>query len=278
MWTSLALIAGLSWTPGQADKLEIKNARFTYGILGQERKESTFLPGDLVVLAFDIEGLKTEDDGSATYSMTMKLFHEKETKPVFEKMPQALTVVNTLGTGRLPSFALTNLFADAATGEYTMSIVVEDGKTKTKTNLERKFTVKPMELGIVRCGFVYNRLNEEQAGGAPHLAPPLAVPGQNLMLNFAVVGYKTAGDKEQPNVAVKMVIKDESGKPVVAKPFGGKNTELDDELKQLKMIPFQAPIQANRSGKFSVTISVEDKNAGGKTVEQTLELRVIELK
>ncbi len=277
MWTSLALMTALSWTPAQANQLELKNARFTYGILGQERKESTFIPGDMVVLAFDIEGLKTADDGSATYSMSMKLFHNKEAKPVLEKVPQRMTVVNTLGGNRLPSFALTNLFTDAETGDYTMSIVVEDVLAKVSAKLERTFKVKPLEFGIVRVGFVYSQLNEEQAGGPPHLAPPLAVPGQNLMLNFSVVGFKMAGAKDQPDVAVTMVVEDEAGKPVLKKPFSGKATEIDDELKKLKIIPFQVPVQINRSGKFKIVITVEDKHSGGKSISQSLDLKAIEV-
>jgi hypothetical protein len=277
MWTSLALMTALSWAPAQNNQLEVKNARFTYGILGQERKDSTFLPGDMVVLAFDIEGLKTADDGSARYSMTMKLFHGNDPKPVLAKVPQAMTVVNTLGGNRLPSFALTNLFTDAEKGEYTMSIEIQDQLGKTSTKLERKFTVKPMEFGIVRIGFVYSQLNEEQAGAPPHLAPPLAVPGQNLMLNFSVVGYKVAGEKEDPNVQVTMAVQDDAGNPVLKKPFSGKATELDSDLKKLKIIPFQVPVQVNRSGKYKIVITVEDKHPGGKTVTQTLDLKAVEV-
>lgn len=277
MWTNVALMTALCWTPAQAGQLEVKNARFTYGILGQERKEAVYLPGDLVVLAYDIEGLKTAKDGSAKYSMTMNLFFNKKEKPVFSTVPQEMTVVNSLGGNRLPSFALTTLFTDAEAGEYTMSVVVEDSEAKVKAKLERKFTVKPMEFGIVRPGFIYSTLNEEEAGGAPHLAPPLAVPGQNLMLNFAVVGYQVKGEKEQPNIEVTMSIEDESGKPVLSKPFSGKATDVDDEFKKLKIVPFLMPIQANRSGKFKITITAKDKNAGGKTTKLTLDLKVVEI-
>ncbi|MGH7223076.1 MAG: hypothetical protein ACRELF_07605, partial [Gemmataceae bacterium] len=250
MWTTLALVSALSWTPAQAGQLELKNARVTYGILGQERKDTNYLPGDLVVLAFDIEGLKVAPDGLAKYSMSVKLYDHKQKKVVFEKVPQQMEVVNTLGGSRVPTFALTNIGTDTAAGKYTMTVEVNDGKVSKK--LERDFEVKKSEFGIVRPGFVYNKLNEEQVGPTTTIAPPLAVPGQNLMLHFAVVGFALAGDKNDPNVKVEMKVVDEAGKPVLEKAFSGRATKIDDEAKQLRVIPFEVPIQVTRIGKFKV--------------------------
>src|SRR5579875_326455 len=225
MWTTLALLSALSSAPAQGGQLELKNPRFTYGILGQERKDSTFLPGDMVVLSFDIEGLKTKDDGTAQYSMSMKLFNHKKNKYVFEKDPQELTVVNSLGGTHQPAWALTNFFTDSDPGDYTIRVEVKDilGNATAKP-LERKLTVNKLEFGIVRPGLVYLDLNENQVGAAPALAPPLAVPGQNLMLHFTTVGFTEAGEKNEPKVSVQVEIQDESGKPVVKNPKSGKAT------------------------------------------------------
>src|SRR6476659_4949110 len=125
MWTTLALMSAMNWTPAQAGQLELKNVRVTYGILGQERKDTTYLPGDLVVLAFDIEGLKVADDGQVKYSMSMELLDSKG-KSLFKKDPQDTIAVNTLGKARLPAFALTEVGTDTAPGKYTMNVVVTD--------------------------------------------------------------------------------------------------------------------------------------------------------
>jgi hypothetical protein len=277
MWTTLALMSALSWTPAQAGQLQLKNARVTYGILGQERKDTNYLPGDMVVLAFDIEGLKVESDGRVQYSIGMKLYDHKAKKMVYERAPQPMTVVNTLGGSRLPSFALTNIGTDTEPGKYTMTVMVNDVAGKTSKELKQDFEVKKPDFGIVRPGFVYNKMNEEQAGPPTTIAPPLAVPGQNLVLNFTVVGYRLAGDKNQPKVEVKMEVMDETGKdPVLKKPFTGKAEEIIDEAKQLKVIPFEVPIQVNRSGKFKVVLTATDKLAN-KTVTLTLDLKVVEL-
>ncbi|HEY7331114.1 MAG TPA: hypothetical protein VH592_25990 [Gemmataceae bacterium] len=280
MWTTVALLSALSYAPGQAEQLELKNPHFTYGILGQERKDDTFLPGDMVVLSFNIEGLKIKPDGTAQYSMGMKLFNHKKNKYVFEKDPQENMVVNSLGGSHQPGYALTNLFPDTEPGEYTIRVDVKDvqGNTSAKP-LERKFTVKKLEFGIVRPGFVYLELNENQAGAMPSLAPPLAVPGQNLMLHFTTVGFTEAGEKNEPKVSVEVVVQDESGKPVLAKAIGGKATSYpDEEARKLKILPFRVPVQVNRTGKFKIVITAKDENAGKTATFPPLDLTTVEVK
>ena len=64
MWATLAMLSAMSYAPAQAGQLELKNARYTFGLHGQS-KDTNFLPGDLAILSFDIEGLKVKNDGSA---------------------------------------------------------------------------------------------------------------------------------------------------------------------------------------------------------------------
>jgi hypothetical protein len=272
MWTTLALMTALSGTPAQAGQLDFKNVRVTYGILGQERKDTTFLPGDLYVLAFDIEGLKVAEDGGVKYSMSMELT-DKAGKTQFKKDPNEMVTGNTLGGSRLPAFALTEIGVDTPPGEYKMTVIVTDGVTKATGKLERTFEVKAPRFGIVRPGFTYNNLNERQVG-QPQIAPPLAVPGQNLLLNFAVVGFDLKGEMQNPNLEVKIDVKDANGQGV--KPYTIPATSIEDEFKKLKVFPFAFPIQLNRSGKFTIAITATDKHTS-KTATMTLDLRVVDL-
>ena len=282
MWTTLALLSALNGTPAQAGQLELKNVRYTYGILGQERKETPYLPGDVVVVAFDIVGLKVGPDGQVHYSMSTELTGKEKDpgtgkpKILFRKDPQNLVTVNTLGGTRLPSIAYTEIGTKTDAGEYTMTVVVTDVAAKASVKLERKFEVKPTQFGIVRPGFTYIDMNERGAGGT-QIAPPVAVPGQSLQLNFAVVGFtldKT--EKMLPKVSVKMEILDESGKPVLEKPFTGVAVNLEKEFKDLGVCPFQFPMQINRSGKFKIMLTAKDEHTG-KSATQTLDLKVIEV-
>src|SRR3954447_4849741 len=104
MWAALALTTVMSVAPAQ---IELKNVRSTYGVLGQERKDDKILPGDLLVVAFDIEGLKVKDDGRVLYAMGMELTKKGKEKPEFKRDPQDLEAINSLGGSTLPAFALT---------------------------------------------------------------------------------------------------------------------------------------------------------------------------
>lgn len=277
MWTTVALMSALSFTPAQAGQLELKNARFTYGFLGQARKESTFLPGDLVLLQLDIEGLKVKDDGYAKYSVGWSLFSHKKNKELFAKEAQPLEVVNSLGGSSQPVFIMPPPQTYMDPGDYTIKVEVADIQGGAKQKLERKFTVKPLEFGIVNPGFVYN-VNPGVAG--PLYAPPVAVPLQNLMLHFTTVGATEGGaEKNLPKVTLKVEIQDESGNPVKKTPITGKAERYDtDEARKLKLIPFQIPIQVNRSGKFKVVVSAKDEHAGKTASLPPLDLTVIDVK
>ena len=96
-----------------------------------------------------------------------------------------------------------------------------------------------------------------------------------ILLHFAVVGFTLDKDKQQPNVITEVSVLDESGKPVLAKPFSGTTTEVGNQFK--KILPMDFPVQLNRSGKFKVQIKVTDKLAN-KTAETALDLTVVEQK
>lgn len=277
MWTTLALMSALNVAPAQAEQLELKNARFTYGMLGQERKDNSFLPGDMAALAFDIDGLKVADDGQVRYSMKFTLT-DKKGDVKYGRDPKEMVAVNTLGGGRLPAIARGEIGPDTQPGDYTMTVVVTDLAVKGKkpAELKQPFKVKPIQLGIIRTGFVYSDLSET-GGGGPQLAPPLGVPGQNLMLHFAAVGFEVKGDKQQPNLAVKMEIQDDKGNPVLKKPFTGTVQNVGDAEKKLRFVPLHFPIQLNRAGKYKIVLTLTDKNASDKTVTQSLDLRVVDL-
>src|SRR5437870_4766896 len=107
MWAPLALASALSLAPGQAGELKVTNPRTTLGIYGQDRKNNTYLPGDMLFVSFDILNLKAEDSGRIQYSMALELINKKEKdekkKIVFTKEPTELESINSLGGSRLPA-------------------------------------------------------------------------------------------------------------------------------------------------------------------------------
>jgi len=264
MWATLALTAVLT-APAQAGELAIKNVRSTHGVLGPTRKENKLLPGDLLVVAFDIENLTVKDDGQILYAMGMEVWRKGAKKPEFKRDPQDMEAANTLGGSTLPSFAMSVIGTQTPPGEYTLKVLVKDrGKPKGATvTLEQKFEVVKLELGFVQV---------KLTNVAAEPVPALGVPGQNMLLHCALVGYKK-DMKMLPNVTFEMQVTDADGKPTLAKPFKG---DIKMEPKENPGMMTFAPIilQLNRAGKFKVTIKATD-NVGKKSTDHSFELNVL---
>jgi hypothetical protein len=268
MWAALALTTVLT-APAQAEELKLKNVRSTYGILGPTRKENKLLPGDLLVVAFDIDNLAVKDDGRVLYAMGMELTKKGKTKPEFKREPQDLEAYNTLGGTSLPAFAMSAIGTDTPPGEYTLKVIVKDrgSKPTRTTTLEEKFQVLPPSLGFVQV---------KLTTGSGEPAPNVAVPGQSLLLHCALVGFESDKKSRAPHVTFEMVVQDAEGKPTVAKPFKG---DIKTEPRAVPGMMTFAPIilQLNRSGKFKVVIKARC-NISNKTCEQTFDLNVLAVK
>jgi hypothetical protein len=259
MWAALALTTVLNVAPAQ---LELKNVRLTYGVLGQERKDDKYLPGDMLVVAFDIEGLKVKDDGRVLYAMGMELTKKGGKKPEFKRDPQDLEAVNSLGGSTLPAFALTVIGTDTAPGDYTLKVTVRDRQAKSEKILEKKFEVKKTELGFVNLRFT------SQAGEP---APNVALPGQRVYLHCALVGFGIGKDK-LPHVTFEMSILDSADKPTLPTPFKG---DIKSDVKGSGVMTFvPIPLELNRPGKFKVVLK-STCNVNKKTTESILDLTVL---
>ncbi|MFO0843760.1 MAG: hypothetical protein U0797_15425 [Gemmataceae bacterium] len=261
MWAALALTTVVSVAPAQ---LELKNVRTTYGVLGQERKDTKLLPGDMLVVAFDIDGLKVKDDGRVLYSMGIELTKKGKDKPEFKREPQDLEAVNSLGGSSLPAFGMTFINTEAEAGEYTFKITVRDRQNKgAEKVLNHTFEVIPVRLG-------FTLLKLTSGSGEP--VPNVGVPGQRVWFHHSLVGYELGKDK-QPNVTFEMQVLDEAGKPVVSKPFKGEFKEADPKTPGL-MAFAPVPLDLNRTGKFKIVLKATD-NIARKSTEQALDLTVM---
>jgi hypothetical protein len=276
MWAALAVSAVLAAVPADAGPLQIKNDRFTYGILGQDRPDDKVIPGDTLIVAFNIDGLQVKDDGKVNYSTSMELVN-KDGKSEFKENPIDRESINTLGGSHLPCWSLVSIGTDTPPGQYTVKISVADTSVKggKPVTVQRKFEVVAPRLGIVRIGLGYDKPPQ-----APPPAPPVAVPGQQLLAFFTVVGFETkpgaTKDKLTANVHVELSILDDSGKPTLTKPYVGDAKDITEEYKAY--VPFQFPLPLNRSGKFKIRITATDVFGKKPPVTQELDLNVIDVK
>jgi hypothetical protein len=250
--------------------LELKNVRATYGILGQERKDNTVLPGDIYVLSFDIEGLQVAKGDVIRYSIGVE-FINKDGKTEFKQDPVPQEVTPTLGGNRVPAYANVTVGKDVTPGEYTVRVTVSDQTANKTQKLEQKFEVQSLRFGLVRVGFAY------PVALPPPPAPPVGVVGQALIFQATAVEVGLSDKTKNPDLLAEVNIVDEAGKPTLSQPLQGKVQDISEEFRRLRVIPMSFAIQVNRPGKFKVTMAVTDKITG-KKAEQTLDLTAIEHK
>jgi hypothetical protein len=275
MWTTLAL-AAISLAPAQGGALELSNIRPTYGVLGAPRSDTDYLPGDELFLAFEIDGIKIDDAGSATYTMSTEVTNSKG-KVQFKQDPEKLqTSGNYLGGTRLPAFAHLEIGLDMPADEYTLKLSIIDLGVKNgkPAELTRKFKVLPPALGIVRVGLSY-----DSEGRLP--APMQGVVGEQLMLHYFVVGFERDATKDkkkpQPDLSFDLRILDEKGKPTLAKPISDRvpNKLVPEVAANLRHLNLDLPIVLSRPGSYTVELTVTDYVAKKKAVTLTFPLKVL---
>ena len=143
-------------------------------------------------------------------------------------------------------------------------VTVKDRTTGKEAVLSRDVQIEEMKFGFIRPRFTST---------ASEPAPPYAVPGQALLLHFALVGYEPNKMKVS-DVDVEIQILDSEGKPTTAKSAKSKVQQaLKDEQRFIEFLPI--PLQLNRAGKFKVVMKAKC-SVSGKTAEQALDLTVLD--
>jgi hypothetical protein len=273
MWTTLVLAAALGLTPGQSNQLSFHNVRSVLLLFGPERQTNKFLPGDVFMLVFDIEGLKADGNGKMLYRLARQVTDSKG-KLVWGEEPQDREapggVFVYLGGNRVPSTAPVEIRMDQPPGEYTLTVTVTDRVSKASKKLDAKFEVLPKGFGIVQLvtaityAFPPNTI----------VVSPSGVVGEYRILDAAIVGFERDSVKKQPSVVVEMRILDESGKQV-SKPA---SQEFNQDVPEtLTLLPVQFPLFLNRPGNFTVELQATDR-INKKTAKVSFPLTSVEQK
>ena len=266
MWSPLPLVAVLALVPTQPPtaSLNLTNVRNTYGELGGTRPETGLLPGDVLFVGFDIEGVAIDPAGQVQYTMAMEV-QDATGKAIFKQDPAAKQDFVPLGGNKLPARAFITVGLDQPPGDYTLKVTVTDTATKATRTLDRKFKVLPKDFGIVA---VYTSVDPQ--GQVP--APTTGIVGQSVFIQFGIIGFGREPAKKQPNVVCEMVPIDESGKPTLQKPSVLTIAEGVDEKDPGFSIRFQLPL--TKAGKYTIRLKATDKITG-KTYSFDLPLAVL---
>jgi hypothetical protein len=146
---------------------------------------------------------------------------------------------------------------------------VKDERANKTAMLTREFEVLAKDFGLVRLQLTTVSRN-------PEALPPVAVPGQPIMLNCAAINFLRDKNTDQPDVSVQVTILDEQGKPTLAKPS---SDAVDKDFpKNAIAIPISLPLQLNRGGKFTVVVEATDRLAKKPAAKLSFPLVVMEQK
>jgi hypothetical protein len=243
MWMTAALVAALSSVPAQANALSFTNIRSTYGVQGPTRSDARFLPGDEMVLAFDINGLKVEVGGKALYSIGLEAADSQGTVD-FKQDPTDQESKLASGGDSVPGFASVQIGLDQPPGNYILKVSVTDRAARSSQSFTRPLQVIPKAFGLVRIGITSD--------------PKAQVPC--FSINFAAVGFARDQGSGQPSLTVAARMVDEAGRATEARPVVG---EVKDGVPaQALSLPMQFSLELRQAGKFTVQMSATDRIAG----------------
>ena len=249
MWSPVVL-ATLALAPAQQPTggLEMKNVRLTVGELGPPRPSNKLLPGDLLFISYDIEGLSIEPDGTAKYTMAMEVL-DAAGKPIIKQDPRELLDFVPLRGNRVPARAFVTIGLDQAAGACSCKITVTDPKTKAANSLTTKFEVLKRDFGIVA---VYTTHDER----AEYVAPTTGVVGQTIFVQFSVASFMRDPKTKQPNVEFEFNVLDDKGQPTLLKP--GKHVQNAGVPEDKGAFAMRFPLFMSRPGKFTVRVTATD--------------------
>ncbi len=258
MLTTIALAAILGVAPAQPGNLKLTNVRMTVGELGPTREGSKLLPGDVLFIAYDIDGLTIDGAGVAKYTMAMEVT-DGAGKLIFKQDPRDLQDFVPLRGSRLPARAFITVGLDQPQGSYNCKIAVTDPKTKATGNLAVKFEVLKREFGVVAVFTSYDVRGEISA-------PTTGQVGQTVYIQFSIASFERGQKTKQPNVEIQFQVYDEKNTPLLVdeagKPTPRKHVQDEKSPQMVKdtdgAFALQFPLFMNRPGKFTVEIKATD--------------------
>jgi hypothetical protein len=258
MLTALAMAAVLGGAPAQPAELKLTNVRTTVGELGPAREVTKLLPGDVLFIAFDVEGVTINAEGVAQYSMMMEVTNSAGARilpPPNEKLePRELSEFVPLRGNKIPARAFVNAGLDMAAGTYNCKVTVADLKTKASASLNLKFEVAKKDFGIVAVWTSYDSRGEMPA-------PTTGQVGQSLYIQFSIATFERDPKTKQPDVKLEFQIFDDKGAATLPTP-----REHIQDAKSAQPIKedagafaLQFPLFLNRPGKFVVEMKATDR-------------------
>jgi hypothetical protein len=253
MWMSVLAATLLGLAAGQGgSKLSVANQRLTYGHLGPARETNQFLPGDVIHLMFEAQGMTFDAKGKSTYAISLALFDPKGAD-LLKQAPKSASTQNYLGGNSVPCAAHLRVPLESTPGDYVVKVTITDNATKQSVVVEQKLKILPKAFGLVQVGTSADREGT--------LAwSPVGVVGDSIFLNYSAVGFARDKTKKQPSIKVTMRVLDEKGQVVKGAEMTGEvNSDVPGDL---DVVPMQFGITLNRVGRFTLELTATDALSG----------------
>lgn len=253
---ALAALVGLPAQP--AGELKLNNVRMTVGELGPPRAAAPLLPGDVLFIAYDIDGIAIDGEGVAKYSMVMEVTNAAGARilpPPAEKVePREQSEFLPLRGNKMPARAFITVGLDQPAGTYTCKMTVADLKTKATADLSVKFEVAKKDFGVVAVYTTYDVRGEISA-------PTAGQVGQTIFVQFSVASFERDPKTKQPEVEIVCQLFDDTGKPTLETPR--KHIQDAKAAQPVKdgdgAFALQFPLFMNRPGKYTVEVKATDR-------------------
>jgi hypothetical protein len=249
---------------GPVAALEVKNVRSTYGPYGGARPGNKLMQGDILWLAFELEGLTMDaDTGFVKYEIKLEVIDSKP-QVIFSRTNKQQYYLS-LGKARLADRAQVFTGVEQAPGKYSVRLTVTDMGGKDKKGGPSKTVSYNFEILKADFGLIHA------------FSPSVAATKQDFTASCLLTGMARDA-KQMPNVELHMTILDENGKPTLPKPFISyipKDLPEDFDVKKEKQIRMPFPIFLNRPGRFTIQIEAIDQ-ISKKKASVSFPLQVLE--
>jgi hypothetical protein len=254
----LALVA-LALGGAEARAVDFKYVRLTHGPFGIERTSRKVLPGDVLLINYDLTGMTVSaEDGKCVYTTVLQVYDPTGKEIDKAKKIEEKGVFIGVGGTTVPEITPVVFGTDLSPGKYVIKITVTDAGSKSSKQLTQEFELGKKEFGIIHVQ-----------------APAIGLKGQDYPIQYGLVDWAKDTKTGLPKITVSVRVLDENNKPTLTKPVVN---EIPKDIKvdgKQPLIGLVSPIFLNRPGRFTVVVEATDE-LGKKSAKLSFPLTVID--
>ncbi|MFT3880501.1 MAG: hypothetical protein QM703_12665 [Gemmatales bacterium] len=260
MMALLALL--LLQAPAGESKLIVSKVRPTLVDLGPIRPDTSYLPGDVMHVTFDVAGFSLDAEGLYKYSAKLSVEDSAGKVIGSEDYGNGPARLGALGNGKSRFSFQLPIPVDQAPGNYKAKLVMGDANAKGTVTIEQGYKVLSPAFGFVRL----------QTGRGPFGRSPTPCTGnvgEALAFGFHLVGI-SKGKNNNGNVDLTVEVQDSQGR-MLGKPQVSSFTNLNAN----DPLPLTFEVPLDQAGQYKVVFKAVDKS-NNRSATMTLPFTVIE--